>query len=144
MGRALAGWRALNGQQKRQLVVLAMVLPAIGALIRVAGFQRAAKACSRLVGQAPLRPLAPGDLAQAEAYAQLAAIAGRRGPVTTTCLRQALAVRTWLRRRGLDAQLRIGVKKNGEALDAHAWVELEGTPLAQNNLTHAPFPPGIL
>jgi hypothetical protein len=139
MGRALAGWRALTGQQKRQLLVLAMVLPAIGALIRVAGFQRAAKACARLGGQAPLRPVGAGDLAQAEAYAQLAAIAGRRGPVTTTCLRQALAVRTWLRRRGLDAQLKIGVKKNGEALDAHAWVELEGVPLAQTNLTHHPF-----
>ncbi|MCX7033180.1 MAG: lasso peptide biosynthesis B2 protein [Arenimonas sp.] len=139
MGRSLAGWRALTGQQKRQLVVLATVLPAIGALIRVAGFQRAAKACARVGGQAPLRPATADDLAQAEAYAQLAAIAGRRGPVTTTCLRQALAVRTSLRRRGLDAQLKIGVKKNGETLDAHAWVELEGVALAQSQLTHHPF-----
>ena len=37
----------------------------------------------------------------------------------------------WLRRRGLASQLRIGARRNGDTLDAHAWVELAGTPLAQ-------------
>ena len=144
MGRSLARWRALTGQQKSQLVLLAVALPVTGALIRLFGFQRAAKFCARVGGQAPLRPTSAQDLEDAQAFARLAGIAGRRGPVTTTCLRQSLVVRAWLRRRGLDAQLKIGVKKNGAALDAHAWVELEGRPLAQKKITHAPFPGQIL
>jgi hypothetical protein len=31
-----------------------------------------------------------------------------------------------LRARGADAQLRIGVRKDGGMLEAHAWVECEG------------------
>jgi hypothetical protein len=139
MGRSLARWRALTGQQKLQLMLLAVALPVTGALIRVFGFQRAAKICARAGGEAPLRPCTAQDLEQAQAYARLAGIAGRRGPVTTTCLRQSLVVRAWLRRRGLDAQLRIGVRKNGAVMDAHAWVELDGVPLAQPNLGHAAF-----
>jgi hypothetical protein len=139
MGRSLARWRALTGQQKSQLVLLAIALPATGALIRLLGFQKAAKACARMGGQAPLRPSSAQDLEDAQAFARLAAVAGRHGPVTTTCLRQSLVVRAWLRRRGLDAQLKIGVRKNGAVMDAHAWVELDGVPLAQPNLDHAAF-----
>jgi hypothetical protein len=57
----------------------------------------------------------------------LAQIAGRRGPVRATCLRQALVLHGWLRRRGLNPEIVIGVRRDGvAALDAHAWVELEG------------------
>ena len=139
MGRSLARWRALTGQQKVQLTWLAVALPATGALIRLFGFQRAAKICARLGGQAPLRPSSAQDLEQAQAFARLAGIAGRHGPVATTCLRQSLVVRAWVRRRGLDAQLRIGVRKQGDKFDAHAWVELDGVPLAQPRLDHAAF-----
>ena len=139
MCRSLARWHALTGQQKSQLVLLAVALPVTGALIRLFGFQKAAQACARIGGQATLRPTSAQDLEDAQAFARLAGIAGRRGPVTTTCLRQSLVVRAWLRRRGLDAQLKIGVRKTGGVMDAHAWVELDGVPLAQPNLDHAPF-----
>jgi hypothetical protein len=44
------------------------------------------------------------------------------------CLTQALTVQLLLRRKGIPAQLRIGVKKDGEnKLLAHAWVDSEGT-----------------
>lgn len=85
------------------------------------------------------QPLAGTTMAGAHRLAELAAIAGRRGPLNTTCLRQALAVQWWLRRRGLDPQLRIGARKVGDSLDAHAWVELDGTPLAQDELLHTAF-----
>jgi hypothetical protein len=140
MGASLARWRSLSGRQKSQLVLLAIALPATGALIRLVGFQKAAKVCARIGGQAPLRQTSAQDLEDAQTFASLAGIAGRRGPVTTTCLRQSLVVRAWLRRRGLDARLKIGVRKTGDAMDAHAWVELDGVALAQPKRDHAPFP----
>jgi hypothetical protein len=59
--------------------------------------------------------------------------------VTATCLRQALLLHWLLRRRGLQPELRIGVRKQGEALDAHAWMELDGHPLQSSPVAHSPF-----
>ena len=140
MGQAHARWRQLTGGQKRQLVLLGIALPATGALIWMLGLKRTSALYEWLGGQPLLRPAGPQDLQEAEALAQLANIVGRRGPIKSTCLRQAVLLRVWLRRRGLDARLKIGVQKTNGQLDAHAWVELEGTPLAQPNLTHHPFP----
>jgi hypothetical protein len=45
----------------------------------------------------------------------------------TTCLAEALAVDTMLRRRGYQPLLRIGVRQGVHSLlDAHAWVECDG------------------
>jgi hypothetical protein len=44
-------------------------------------------------------------------------------PIEPTCLKQALIVCRVRRRRGLPAELRIGVQKEGGLFAAHAWVE---------------------
>ena len=45
----------------------------------------------------------------------------------TTCLPQAMAATTLLRRAGFAADLRLGVAKdNKRTLNAHAWVEIDG------------------
>ncbi len=47
-----------------------------------------------------------------------------RLPWRADCLVQALAGERWLRRRGIAAQLFIGVRADGPApLDAHAWLK---------------------
>jgi hypothetical protein len=81
----------------------------------------------------------PDAIADAVRLAELAAIAGRRGAVAASCLRQALVVWWWLRRRGLPAQFRIGTIGSGESFAAHAWVELDGVALAQPELPHHSF-----
>jgi hypothetical protein len=53
-------------------------------------------------------------------------VAGRRIS-GTTCLAEALAADTMLRRRGYASEIRFGVRPpSGGALAAHAWVEHEG------------------
>ena len=57
----------------------------------------------------------------------------------THCLARALALRWWMRSRGLDAQLRIGVRQGPGGLEAHAWVELAGAPVDEqpgNTMTY--------
>ena len=44
-------------------------------------------------------------------------------PFESTCLRESLIFCRIFKRRGLPAELRIGVKKSGDQLGAHAWVE---------------------
>jgi hypothetical protein len=54
------------------------------------------------------------------------AAAGRR-MTGSTCLAEALAVYTMLRRRGREPLLRIGVRHTDRSLlEAHAWVECDG------------------
>lgn len=56
------------------------------------------------------------------------AVAGRL-PIWTTCLVQALACEALLERAGVETDLRIGVTKSGDALEAHAWLVHRGEVL---------------
>ena len=135
-------WRALSRPDRTRLVALLGILQVMDLSLRALGL----RCTQRWLGMnrpvpPQAQPLATTTMADARRLAELAAIAGRRGPLNTTCLRQALAVQWWLRRRGLDAQLRLGARVIGGSLDAHAWVELDGTPLAQDHLLHTAFAP---
>ena len=53
-----------------------------------------------------------------------------------SCLTQALAADAMLRRSGRLPNLQIGVVKDRDLLEAHAWVELDGTVLVGNHDLH--------
>lgn len=53
-------------------------------------------------------------------------------PGRPACLVRALLLQQLLARRGADTRLRVGVRLNGEALHAHAWVEFQGEPLGES------------
>jgi hypothetical protein len=139
MSGRLAAWRALSGADQRRLLGLACGLPVVEFSLRCFGAQRTALWLSRTCRPRALHPPSIAELQQAERLAQLAAIAGRRGGVPARCLSQSLLVRALLRRRGLDAVLQVGVRKDGGGFDAHAWVELDGHTLAQAPLQHLPL-----
>jgi hypothetical protein len=42
------------------------------------------------------------------------------------CLRRSLLLYRFLRRAGLPARLCIGVRRENDALQGHAWIEIEG------------------
>ncbi len=127
MRTQLDQWRALPGDERWLLVRLVVMLPVIGVALRLLGMRRT----YRLLGGAD-RPAASdvvgGEDSQAAAQrlGRLAGIASRHGSYAATCLPQSLAVWWLLRRRGLPAELRIGVGKPEEHVRAHAWVELAG------------------
>ena len=59
-------------------------------------------------------------------------IASRNHLVPMTCLRRALTLQWLLVRRGIQTELRIGVKKNSnQRIEAHAWLEYSGTPIGE-------------
>jgi hypothetical protein len=72
--------------------------------------------------------------ADEEAIPRLAwatAAAARHHLYTMRCLPRALCLRWLLGRCGIDADLRIGVARQEEGLDAHAWVEWRGRPVGE-------------
>lgn len=139
MASRLKQWRSLPAHERRQLLVLMGVLPAISLALRLFGYVRTRSWLERRTHDPSPRAANASDIEQGERYAQLAAIAGNYGPVQTTCLRQALAIHACLRSRGLRPELKLGINKAMQRLDAHAWVELEGRPLAQPSMRHTSF-----
>jgi hypothetical protein len=47
------------------------------------------------------------------------------------CLQRSLVLQRLLSRRGIETELRFGVRKEGEQLHAHAWLERGGQPLGR-------------
>ncbi len=75
---------------------------------------------------------------QADLFAQ----AARHLPFSATCLQRAVALCWWLRARGVDASLQIGVRKGPDGqLRAHAWVEVEGQVVGDRPETVGSFKP---
>lgn len=44
----------------------------------------------------------------------------------SNCLRQSLTLWTLLQWQGIAADLRIGMRRVGEKMESHAWLEVEG------------------
>lgn len=63
--------------------------------------------------------------------AALVTAAARHHLCPMTCLPRALALQALLRRNGIQAELRIGVRREGGALQAHAWIEDAGSPVGE-------------
>lgn len=61
-------------------------------------------------------------------------------PGDTACLVRASALRELVVRRGLPrAVIRIGVRRGPTGFEAHAWVELDGMPIAEPASLHGAF-----
>src|SRR5688572_13911854 len=108
----------------------------LGSLIRAWGYLLVADVALRFVAfprVERLLALAGGRRRQAALsagrLATLVTAAARHHVRPMTCLPRALALQALLRRNGIPAELRIGVRREGGALQAHAWVEEAGSPV---------------
>lgn len=139
MGRRLAGWRRLTWLERGQLLLCVPGLLTIHLLLAILGYRRTQRLVERLTRRASRRAATDADLAAARVLARLAAIAGRHSLGDATCLRRALLVHGWLRRRGLDPRLHLGIKPAEGPFQAHAWVELDGRRLLPADDGHRAF-----
>jgi hypothetical protein len=62
-----------------------------------------------------------------EAAQRAVRIAERAVPFRLTCLERSIALHRLCERFGVSTELRIGVRKQGDVLEAHAWVEHDST-----------------
>ena len=84
--------------------------------------------------------------AEAQAICLAVGIAAAQLPFRLTCLHRSLAAWWLLARRGIASDLRIGVRKDGDQLQAHAWVECEGVPTGDRTdggRAFLPFEPAV-
>lgn len=86
-------------------------------------------------------PLTPGQQRVVAEGVRLVDIASRYPFRWALCLPRSLALLWWLKARGIQADLRIGVRKEGLELIAHAWVEYQGRVLNDRQRTPAIYAP---
>jgi hypothetical protein len=130
----LAKLRALTALERGILLQSLFLLPLTSASLRFAGLARTRRWLDRLVPRGPAR-----EGLDASRVARVVAIASRHGPIRPRCLSAALALRSLLRRHGMDASLRLGVRKHEGRLEAHAWVEHAGHALMEPAGVHDRF-----
>jgi hypothetical protein len=123
-------WRTLEPWERRLIIEMFFLLPATWLVLRLLGFNRARRMAEFKL---PYDSTAIDQTAmeRAQRYAQLTSIAARYGVYKANCLHQSLALCWLLRKQELPAHIRIGVKPNTQAFQAHAWVELDGVALGQ-------------
>ena len=124
--------RRLPGDDRRTLLLALWLLPVASLGLRVFGFRRVYQTVKRSLPAS--RAFAPKEAGrQAARLAGLVQRGARRAPGRPACLATSLVLWALLRRRGVSAQLRFGVRKPTRApcagLDAHAWVEVCGRTL---------------
>ena len=118
---------------------------AVAVLLDVFGYARTAALLDRASkkGSDPLLGSDPFSARErAEAVARRVEVAASHGPLPVGCLPRALCVRMLLARERIEATVRIGVKREGAGLRAHAWIEHERLPVAEAEdvlSTFAPF-----
>lgn len=113
----LATFRRLTNRERLVMVESLLLLAACAAGLRAVGLRRM---------RARIRVAGAGTLS-AERLAVLFHAVARRFPAR--CLVRSLALCRLLARHGVASEVRIGVRRAGFELDAHAWVERDGVVL---------------
>jgi hypothetical protein len=103
------------------------LLPVCDVFLRLAGYMRL-RAFLESVRPAS-RPACRDAEKEARQTALIVSTAARRGLYRASCLRASVLLWWLLRRGGITADICFGVRTNGQKLEAHAWVEMDGAIL---------------
>jgi hypothetical protein len=103
------------------------MLHAVGAALWLLRFRQVHDLLGRA---APVRGLSDRDSTEARAsiseLTRMVDMAARHTLWSNTCLHRSMTLWWLLRRRGFDAQLRLGTRRLEDRFHAHAWVEYAG------------------
>lgn len=127
----------MSVRERAATLAYAVALPLISLALRTAGYKRTRQWLEALSPPRATRALparAPAALPDPERLAWMVQrAAGAAALANTSCLRQSLLLVYLLRRRGLQPELQFGVARGADAMDLHAWVELDGAPVGQHD-----------
>jgi hypothetical protein len=113
----------LSGAERRELLRAWAALPAVWFGLRVLPLRRLLRT--------PAVPAAEGHggANTARGAARLVNAAARFSPFPHSCLSRSIVLWRLLQRRGVAAEIRVGVRRDRGPMAAHAWVEVDGEPV---------------
>jgi hypothetical protein len=117
--------RGLSRRERGELARAWVELPAVWLALRLVSVRRMLGMRRGAQGSVQ-RDRSGAD--EAREAARLVSAAARFSPFPSTCLSRSIVLLHLLRRRGLAAEIKIGVLRDRSPL-AHAWVEVNGEPV---------------
>ena len=120
------------------MVACLLTMACMDVLSRIIGLRRTCGLIRRMMPSQP-EPRAAAEIVNQTMHN--VAVAGAFYPRRALCLEQSLTLFLLLRRRGVPAELRLGVQPR--PFHAHAWVEAGGRPIGESAnlpLTLVAFP----
>ena len=133
----LQRYKALDPVSRRMFRRAVLLLPLVRWSLRLRGYGKTLTSLQRRV-----RPRATGlesspEVKEAVQFTcRMLRAAVRYSLVQFTCLEESMTLWYLLREQGITACLRIGVRKENEEFEAHAWVEHGGEALNQLEALH--------
>lgn len=128
MWNDLQKWRKLSHTDRSVLLFAWLNIPWTAFSLKLHGFKRVHARLHTNRTHAPTTEAA-ADLDAALRMARLVDIANRKGLYEGNCLSRSLTLAQLLQRHGIAFDLKIGVRKNANKLEAHAWLECAGVPI---------------
>ena len=127
---------ALERPARKLFLRATVLLPLVAVSLHLRGFRATQAALQRFLSNAnPEHD--PALLSKNAAMtAHMVSAADRHGLVHPSCLAKSLTLWWLLERQGIASHLRIGIRKEVEKFEAHAWVEREGTALNEPEKHH--------
>jgi hypothetical protein len=113
-----------------------VLLPLVALSLRWRGFRATQAALERFLPKANPEPDAALANKDAAVTAHMVNAADRHGLVHPSCLAKSLTLWWLLARQRIPSRLRIGIRKEKERFEAHAWVERDGTALNEPDEHH--------
>lgn len=124
----LAKFRQLSRNDRCLLVSSILLLPIVHLALLTLGYFRLKGIIERLTPFQTAGSFGPETkvLHRAREIAHLISIASQHGIYKASCLRRSLLLWGFLRREGIQGSICFGVRRMGQQLEAHAWVECKG------------------
>ena len=112
------------------------MLPLVGLSLKLRGFKATRSTLRKTLSHASPPQDSDSLSKQIALTAHMVNAADRHGLVHPSCLVKSLTLWWLLGQQGIGSQLRVGVRKEGANLEAHAWVEREGMALNEPEERH--------
>ena len=131
-------WRFSALERPAQTLFLRalVMLPLVGLSLKFRGFEATRSTLRKRLSLAIQQTGSDFLNRQVSLTAHMVNAADRHGLVHPSCLVKSLTLWWLLGRQGITSELRVGVRKEGGNLEAHAWVEREGIALNEPEERH--------
>lgn len=136
MWERLRRFSALERQARKLFLRAAVMLPLVSVSLRLRGFRATQATLQQLLSSANLQEDSAIASKQVALTAHMVNSADRHGWVHPSCLAKSLTLWWLLGREGIASHLRIGIRKEKEKFEAHAWVERDGAALNEPEEHH--------
>ena len=112
------------------------MLPLVWLSLKFRGFEATRSTLRKALSHATSQKHSDSLNKQIALTAHMVNAADRHGLVHPSCLVKSFTLWWLLGRQGITSELRVGVRKEGGNLEAHAWVEREGIALNETEERH--------